>query len=44
MANGQPSRKAKVVREPKSHWDMVIPWENLQNGFIFVENVYCKST
>ena len=25
IANGQPSRKAKVVREPKSYKDMVIP-------------------
>ena len=37
MANGQLSRKAKVVREPKSLWDMVIPCEIFNNDcFIFI--------
>jgi len=28
IANGQLNRKIKVVREPKSYKDKVIPWEN----------------
>lgn len=31
QANGQLSRKTKVVREPKSLMDMVIPWESYIN-------------
>jgi len=32
-ANGQLNRKIKVVREPKSLMDMVIPWEVIRRVY-----------